>query len=265
MTGQKETQPTNDPPKRVAPDQSGKNPAGVKSTGPEARHFRAPIADTLRRKSPFDSLVEHAGKVRECLEVLSGGFESYLEGDFEMFHKVRDDVSRLEHEADLIKYNARSHLPRFLFMPVNRSDFLSAISQQDKILDYAEALADLMDMRPTPVPEELRSLMIDHKKKVVETLEHYERAVANLGDAVGSGFSRPKRDATKEVIKAVHQSEYEADQCGNAAKRKVYALEQEGNLGAMDEYHILKIIDWVDEMADRAENASERIRIMVAR
>ncbi len=231
----------------------------------EARHYRAPIADTLRRKSPFDSLVDHAGKVRECLKVLSDGFEIYLEGDFEGFHKVRDDVSRLEHEADRIKYNARSHLPRFLFMPVNRADFLSAISQQDKILDYAEALADLMDMRPTPVPPEVRPLMLDHKKKVVETLEHYELAVANLSDAVGSGFSRPVRDRTKAVIKQVHQSEYEADQCGNVAKRKIYELEQKGELGAMDEYHILKIIDWVDEMADRAENASERIRIMVAR
>jgi uncharacterized protein len=231
----------------------------------EARHYRAPIADTLRRKSPFDSLVEHAGKVHECLQVLSSGFEAYLEGDFEGFHPVRDDVSRLEHEADLIKYNARSHLPRFLFMPVNRSDFLSAISQQDKILDYAEALADLMDMRPTPVPVELRPLMIEHKKKVVETLQHYAEAVASLSDAVGSGFSRPKREATKAIIKQVHQSEYEADQTGNAAKRKVYELEQQGDLSPMDEYHILKIIDWVDEMADRAENASERIRIMVAR
>lgn len=251
--------------------QTGAEKTGSAGTGQgeedyeDARRFRAPIAETLRKKSPFDSLVDHAAKVKECLQVLSDGFGTYLEGDFEAFHKVRDDVSRLEHEADRIKYNARSHLPRFLFMPVNRGDFLSAISQQDKILDFAEALADLMDMRPTPVPSELRGPMMEHKKKVVETLQHYEDAVAFLNNAVSSGFSRENRERTKEAIKRVHYAEHQADVAGNAAKRKVYELEQQGQMNPMDEYHILKIIDWVDEMADRAENASERIRIMVAR
>jgi uncharacterized protein len=231
----------------------------------ESRHFRAPIAETLRKKSPFDSLFEHARKVHECVAVLSDGFERYLEGDYERFHKVRDDVSRLEHEADMVKYNARAHLPRSLFMPVGRGDFLSALSQQDKILDFAEALADLMDMRPTPVPPDLRPLMLEHKAQVVATLRAYEMAVENLGEAVAASFSKREREETKELIKQVHRAEYEADLKGRAAMRKVYELEAAGRMTAMDEYHILKIIDWVDEMADRAENASERLRIMLAR
>lgn len=240
--------------------------ATQKSQDPkEAKHYRAPIAETLRKKSPFDSLLEHAQKIHECLAVLSEGFDLYLEGEFEAFHPYRDRVSRLEHEADMIKYNARAHLPRFLFMPVSKGDFLSAISQQDKILDYAEALADLMDMRPTPIPEELRPLMSAHKKKVLETAAIYEEAVENLGAAVAASFSKKERVETKALIKRVHKAEWEADQCGNAAKRMVYSLEMAGKMGAMDEYHILKIIDWIDELADRAENASERLRIMLAR
>lgn len=231
----------------------------------EAKHYRAPIAQTLRKKSPFDSLFEHAQKVRECLSVLNEGFERYLDGDFEGFHSYRDRVSELEHQADLIKYNARAHLPRFLFMPVSKGDFLSAISQQDKILDYAEALADLMDMRPTKVPEELRPLMVEHKKQVLETAAIYEKTVLNMSEAVSSSFSKRERDETKALIKQVHKAEWQADQRGNEAKRKVYELEMAGKIGPMDEYHILKIIDWVDEIADRAENASERLRIMIAR
>lgn len=234
-------------------------------TPKEAKHYRAPIAETLRKKSPFDSLLEHAQKVHECLAVLNEGFEKYLDGDFEGFHSYRDRVSQLEHEADMIKYNARAHLPRFLFMPVSKGDFLSALSQQDKILDYAEALADLMDMRPTRIPDDLRPLMAEHKKQVLETAAIYERAVGNLGEAIASSFSKRERDETKALIKQVHKAEWQADQCGNAAKRKVYELEVAGTMGAMDEYHILKMIDWVDEIADRAENASERLRIMIAK
>lgn len=231
----------------------------------EAKHYRAPIADTLRKKSPFESLYEHAGKIRECLAVLSEGFELYLEGEFERFHDYRDRVSRIEYEADMVKYNARAHMPRSIFMPVSRGDFLAAISQQDKVLDFAEALADLMDMRPTPVPESLRPLMIEHKKQVLATAEVYEQAVANFREAVEASFSKRERQETKDLIKAVHKAEYLADQKGNEAKREVYRLEAEGSLKPMDEYHLLKIIDWVDEIADRAENAAERLRAMVAK
>lgn len=231
----------------------------------DVTRYRAPIADTLRKKSPFDSLLEHAQKIHECLTVLSEGFEIYVQGDFEGFHDYRDKVSRLEHEADMIKYNARAHLPRSLFMPVAKGDFLSAIGQQDKILDFAEALADLMDMRPTPIHEELRELMLEHKKKVLETARLYEKAVANLGEAVSASFSKRERLETKALIKQVHKAEWEADQIGNDAKRKVYDLEKRGEIGAMDEYHVLKIIDWIDEIADRAENASDRLRVMVAK
>ena len=29
-------------------------------------HFRAPVQDTFRRKTPFGQLLDHMGKVREC-------------------------------------------------------------------------------------------------------------------------------------------------------------------------------------------------------
>lgn len=231
----------------------------------EAKRYRAPIAATLRKKSPYDSLLEHAQKVHECLTVLSEGFEIYLEGDFEAFHAIRDKVSRLEHEADMIKYNARAHLPRSIFMPTGKAEFLSALSQQDKILDFAEALADLMDMRPTPIHPELRGPMIAHKKQVVDTARIYESAVENFGEAVTASFSKRERDETKVLIKRVHKAEWQADQLGNDAKRIVYDLEKRGEITPMDEYHVLKIIDWVDEIADRAENASDRLRVMVAK
>ncbi|MBW3583699.1 MAG: TIGR00153 family protein [Euryarchaeota archaeon] len=231
----------------------------------DAKHFRAPIADTLRKRSPFDNLFEHAAKVRECLAVLNEGFEKYVQGDFESFHKYRDDVSRIEHEADMIKYNARAHFPRSIFMPVARTDFLSALSQQDKILDYAEALADLMDMRPTKIPESLKEKILDHKRQVLECAEFYEKTVDNLREAIEASFSKKEREETKALIKQVHKAEWQADQLGNIAKRAVYKLEMEGDLSPMDEYHILKIIDWVDEIADRAENAAERVRAMIAK
>ena len=38
-------------------------------------HFRAPVQDTFRRKSPFNQLLEHMDKVRECVDILGKGLE----------------------------------------------------------------------------------------------------------------------------------------------------------------------------------------------
>ncbi|GAF93634.1 unnamed protein product, partial [marine sediment metagenome] len=32
-------------------------------------HFRTPVLDTFRKKSPFEQLLKHMGKVNECVDV----------------------------------------------------------------------------------------------------------------------------------------------------------------------------------------------------
>ena len=96
----------------------------------EVEHFRAPISKTLRRKSPFDLLLEHMCKVRECVDLLGEGLVKYYKGDYKDFPKLTKHVSKIEHDADLIKGNIRNHLPTWIFMPVDKGRFLWALREQ---------------------------------------------------------------------------------------------------------------------------------------
>ena len=100
-------------------------------------HFRAPVADTLRRKSPFGQLLDHMEKIKECINILGNGLIKYYKGDYKDFSELAENVSKLEHEADIIKRNLRNHLPSSLFMPVDKGKFMWALREQDKILDHA--------------------------------------------------------------------------------------------------------------------------------
>ena len=42
-------------------------------------------------------------------------------------------ISKQEHEADIIKNEIRNHLPKSIFLPVSRSDTLSFLKEQDAI------------------------------------------------------------------------------------------------------------------------------------
>jgi predicted phosphate transport protein (TIGR00153 family) len=229
----------------------------------EKSHFRAPVADTFRRISPFDQLLEHMCKVKECIDILGAGLIKYYKGEYKGFSDVAKKVSKIEHEADLIKSNLRNHLPTTLFMPVDKGKFIWALREQDAILDHAENLVRLLDMRHTKIPKKLQNTFIEHAKLVMETVHAMEDAVGNIKDLIETSFVKRERQQTKEFIYKVHGFEYKADQKKYEMTKGIY--ENEKKLDPMDVYHLLKIADWVDDIADHAENVADWLRAMIAK
>jgi len=229
----------------------------------EENHFRAPLTDTFRRRTPFTQLVEHMCKVSEGIELLEKGLINYYKGEYAGFSNIAKNVSKIEHEADVIKGNLRNHLPSSLFMPVDKGKFLWALREQDAILDHAENLSEMLDMRHTKIPKELRTLFIEHAELVMQTVNAMEQAVCNIQDLVDTGFVKREREQTKEFIYKVHEMEWKADQKKYELNKGIYKLEKK--LGPMDMYHLLKISDWVDEIADHAENVADWLRSMIAK
>jgi predicted phosphate transport protein (TIGR00153 family) len=226
-------------------------------------HFRAPVADAFRRKSPFGQLLEHMEKVRECIEILGDGLIKYYNGNYKSFSDLAKKVSEIEHEADMIKRNLRNHLPTSLFMPVDKGKFMWALREQDKILDHAENLVKMLDIRHTKIPKELQEVFISHLKLVMKTVDAMQDAVGNIRDLVETSFVKREREQTKKYIYKVHELEWKADQKKYEMTRGIYNLEKK--LDPMDVYHLLKIADWVDDIADHAENVADWIRAMIAK
>src|ERR1700674_4295022 len=99
-------------------------------------------------KSPFAPLQNHMQKVALCMKKLSAIFESLHKMDADKIEKLVADLSQLEHEADLTKNDIRNHLPKSLFLPIDRAHFLEILSIQDSIADKAEDIGLLLTMKP---------------------------------------------------------------------------------------------------------------------
>jgi len=226
-------------------------------------HFRAPVSDVFRRKTPFIQLVNHMCKVSEGISILEKGLINYYKGEYTGFSDITKKVSKIEHEADIIKGNIRNHLPSSLLMPVDKGKFLWALREQDAILDHAENLTEMLDMRHTKIPKELQKLFIEHADLVMDTVKAMEEAVCNIRDLVETGFVKREREQTKEFIYKVHKLEWKADKKKYEMNKGIYKLEKK--LDPMDVYHLLKITDWVDEIADHAENVADWLRSMIAK
>ncbi|MGB1884023.1 MAG: DUF47 family protein, partial [Gammaproteobacteria bacterium] len=75
-------------------------------------------------RSPFIPLQIHMEKVGNCVDRIPDILTAYRAGDERAVRELSDSISKLEHEADLIKHDIRDNLPRSFFLPVARNDLL---------------------------------------------------------------------------------------------------------------------------------------------
>jgi len=224
-------------------------------------YSRTPVSGIFRR-SPFEGLLEHANKVHECIKCLKPAVKYFCEGEYEKMDKMIDQIRTLENDADKIKGNIRAHLPTFIFLPVKRGDFLMLLREEDAILDYAEDVGNLMSMRHTKVPDDIKKDIIEHTERVVETAKSYEKAVMNLKDLLETSFGKREREETKKMIHEVHRKEWEADQVEAKLSKKLFNYD---GLDPISVVHLLKLVDRMDQIANHAENAGDWLRAMLAK
>ena len=225
------------------------------------KYFRSPVAASWR-KSPFVGLLQHATLVRECGEPLRRALEAYISGDKETFDKNTKIVLELEGKADQVKMNIRKNIPRAVFLPVDKPTFLMLLREEDAILDHAEDLVVWLGMRDTKIPEGLKEDFLEFLSKVELTLEAYEKAIGRMDALVESSFSKKEITRVREHIHEVHKYEFEADQVNHRLSKKVFQAEE--TLGPVGVMHLLKALNLLDKIANHAENAADRLRVLIA-
>ncbi|MFB6372891.1 MAG: DUF47 family protein, partial [Bradymonadaceae bacterium] len=109
----------------------------------------------LFAESPFGPLRELAHKVQACAEEVPVLFDALFEGDYEAVHAKAEEISDLEHEADVAKDKVRDRLPKTIFLPVDRRDLLDVIAILDAVADCAEDVGILFTLREMEPHEEL--------------------------------------------------------------------------------------------------------------
>lgn len=214
-------------------------------------------------RSPFQPLLAHIGKANECADQLLPFFEASLAGDWDEAARIREGITRLEHEADSLKTELRLNLPNTLFLPVSRSDLLDLISVQDKIANKVRDITGIMLGRRMQVPGELAQPMRDYMQTAVACVAQARQALEELQDLLESGFGSHVSDVMQNLIRELHTFEQQADQQQIAIRRLLFDLED--RLKPVDVIFLYKIIDWVGELSDRAERVGSRLQILTAR
>lgn len=217
----------------------------------------------LFAKSPFGPLVQHTERVHETVQLIRPLFEAFMSGDFDETERIYERISKLEHKADVLKNEIRDHLPKSLFLPVDRGDVLLFLKEQDGIADRAEDVAVLLTMRRTPTPEVMKGPVLDFVDHVIATSAAWSSTAHELPTLLEASFTGPEVAKTLERVRDVSDMEWEADNKQQAVAKLIFQNEEE--LGAVSVVFWMNITRVLGGVANHAENTADLLRLMLAR
>ena len=212
--------------------------------------------------SPFSAFAEMAGKVEECTNLVPPLFDAYFAGDDTAVQRLAEEISHLEHEADVTKTRVRDGMPHSLLLPVDRRDALDVLASLDAVADCAEDVAILFTLRKM----EPHDALVDPLKLLVErvmaTVNKSLTIVKELeGVSRGSFVGREAR-RIRGLIDELGRLEHEADKAQDMLAKALFSVEDEIKPASLLMWG--KIFNKIGDMANHAERTGNRLRLFFA-
>ena len=219
--------------------------------------------DKLVGRSPIGPMQEHMRAAVGCASQVIPLIDAMARGDDQAISVARTEIDRLEHAADELKHEIRSHMPRRLMLAMERRDMLDILDCQDSIADTAQDIAGMMVVRHMTLPEAMHQPLMDLTNRCVDACNHLGLIMEEMNELVGTGFRGAEADKVTYMIEGLNKIESETDV--HAIRLMRLLFEHEDEIGPVLTMMWDRIIHWVGDLANFAERAGNRHRLLLAR
>lgn len=222
----------------------------------------SPILQMFAR-SPFKPMQEHIAKAQSCASELIPFFEAVIAHDWEKASQVQHKIAVLEGEADAMKKEVRQNLPNSVFLPVPRTDLLELLRMQDKIANRAKDISGIMLGRQMSIPEQIQEDMMLFIRASLAASEQALKSLNELDELVSTGFRGREVEVVERMIIELDDLEHKADELERQIRSNLFAIEKQ--LHPIDAMFLYKVIQWIGDLADRAQQVGSRLQLLLAR
>jgi predicted phosphate transport protein (TIGR00153 family) len=216
----------------------------------------------LITKNPFGLVRNHMEKTLVCVQKTKDIFEAVFAGDKSRVLLLAKEISKTEHECDLLKREIRSQIAKSIFLPIDRRDLLHMLSNMDAIADSAEDVGVLLTMRWMSMPEALRPNFDVFLQRTIDVINESATVIFALDRLLEAGFSGPDADDVISRIDYIDRLEHEADKAQDQLGKKLFEHEDELSAAALVMW--IKIIEKIGHISDCSERMMNHIRLMLA-
>jgi len=218
---------------------------------------------SLFASSPFLPMQEHMKKVLECVQTLENFILAVFAEDWEEARQHQETINNLEEIADDLKREIRLKLPDGLFMPVSRTDLIDLIGLQDRIANKSKDIANIMLGRQMIVPKPMHSAFCEFLESSMKVCSKANQVIQELDELLETGFRGFEVKKVEALIFELDDLEDITDSHERDVRQQLFSLE--GDIDAVQVMFLYKVIDWIGEVANRAQAVGHRLHLMLAR
>lgn len=214
-------------------------------------------------RSPIRPIQQHMAKAQSCITLLGDFLEASYNNDWLKAEEIQLAIHNTENEADALKREIRTHLPRSLWLPVSRNDLLEMLQIQDRLANQARDIAGIMLGRKIEIPEELIECVRDYYQKNLNTSMQALKAINELDELLETGFRGTEATLVEELVVELDELEHQSDV--SQVKLRGMLFQIEDSLPPVDVMFLYKIIDRLGELADVSQKVGSRLLLLIAK
>ncbi|HEX2583411.1 MAG TPA: TIGR00153 family protein [Chlamydiales bacterium] len=211
-------------------------------------------------KSPFAPLKNHMEKVGMCIAQLPPLVQAILNGDLPLIEECANHISWLEREADLTKSDICNHLPKSLFLPIDRESLLEILSLQDQIARQVESIAHLAAMRSIIFSQDLREEFSLLCQNNLEAFRLVRDVIKELDELLESSFGGIEAEKVKGMVEQISFLNRENDL---QQRRILKILYQRDDLLSPLFYLTSKLIEKISWISCLSEKLGNRVCMLL--
>lgn len=219
------------------------------------------VLKNLFSKSPFKPLQSHMEKVGACVAKVEELYEAYIKKDYKRIGKIAEEISELEHMADLTKNEIRNNLPKGLFLAVNRGDLLQILALQDNLADIAEDIGVLMTIKKLEPLEGMEGELKEFMDKNLEAANYVHKIIREMDELLETSFGGKEAEKVKTMVDEVAYLEHEADVLQAKLYKKLYNMDNQLTIGSFLLWN--NILRAVASLSNTSEKLANRVRMLL--
>ena len=214
-------------------------------------------------KSPFVSLQKHMDIGKQAAIALQNFLTSAGVSDWSKAKQYRQEIIDLEHAADDIKNQIRTHLPKSLFMTVSREDLLDLVYTMDGIPNTAKDISGIMIGRQMEIPNQIAEQFSAFVKAAIKAAKQASAAIEKVDEVRRGGFSSSDADLLQDLVAELELLEHENDDLEAALRNDFFEIEKD--FPAVDVMFLYDIFNRIGSLADISQTAGHILIRLVSK
>jgi hypothetical protein len=242
-----------------------KTPGGNSIAGTLREDANTAMGNYISRifgKSPVGPIQEHMNTCYLCARELVTFFSHVVADDWEAAATSRARIVELENEADDLKKEIRSQLPKSLFMPVPREDLLELLLVQDRIANRSRDVSGIALGRRMQIPKVVQARFIEFVSRNVDAAKQARKSIRELDELYETGFRGAEALLVEKLVDELDQIENDTDTLQVTLRSELFAIESE--LPPVDVMFLYRIIEQTGDIADMAERIGRRLELLLS-